>query len=82
MKKKIILVVILVISILWTNIAIALAATKTELQNQQSEIDNKIDQIFRGNELTFLEIAVAVGSREDLGRPKETAEDNKQLFME
>lgn len=49
---------------------------------EDSEIDNKIDQIFRGNELTFLEIAVAVGSREDLGRPKETAEDNKQLFME
>ena len=44
MKKKIILVVILVISILWTNIAIALAATKTELQNQQSEIDNKIEE--------------------------------------
>lgn len=44
MKKKIILVVILVISILWANIAIALAATKTELQNQQSEIDNKIEE--------------------------------------
>lgn len=44
MKKKIILVVILVISILWTNIAIALAATKTELQNQQSEINNKIEE--------------------------------------
>ena len=44
MRKKIIFVVLLIISILWTNIAITLAATKTELQDQQSEINDKIKE--------------------------------------
>lgn len=43
MKRKIIFVFILVIVIVSTNIAITLAATKTELQNQQSDLNNKIE---------------------------------------
>lgn len=31
--------------------------------------------------MAFLEIGVAVGSRDDLGRPKETPEENKEAFM-
>ena len=41
MKKKIVFVILIIISILWTNIAITLAATKTELQNEQSEIKDE-----------------------------------------
>ena len=44
MKKKIIFVTLIIISILWTNIAITLAATKTELQNEQNEINDKIEE--------------------------------------
>lgn len=44
MKKKIVFVILIIISILWTNIAITLAATKTELQNEQNEINNKIEE--------------------------------------
>ena len=43
MKKKVAFVFILVIVMLFTNIAITLAATKTELQNQQSNLNNKIE---------------------------------------
>lgn len=44
MKRKIIFVTLIIISILWTNIAITLAATKTELQNEQDEINDKIEE--------------------------------------
>lgn len=43
MKKKIIFVILLVTIMISTNIAITLAATKTELQNQQSDLNNKIE---------------------------------------
>ena len=44
MTKKVILVILIIISILWANIAITLAATKTELQNEQNEINDKIEE--------------------------------------
>ena len=44
MKKKIIFVSLMIIAILWTNVAITLAATKTQLQNEQNEINNKIEE--------------------------------------
>ncbi|MDO5556050.1 MAG: peptidoglycan DD-metalloendopeptidase family protein [Clostridia bacterium] len=43
MSKKIIFVTILIVLVLFTNIAITLAATKTELQNQQSDLNSKIE---------------------------------------
>ena len=43
MKKKILFMVMIVIIILSTNIAITLAATKSELQNQQSDLNSKIE---------------------------------------
>ncbi|MGN0414075.1 MAG: phosphonopyruvate decarboxylase [Agathobacter sp.] len=33
-------------------------------------------------ELSFIEVKCAIGSREDLGRPTTTARENKQMFME
>lgn len=32
--------------------------------------------------LTFIEVRCGIGAREDLGRPKTTARENKELFME
>lgn len=44
MRKRIIFVILIIISILGTNVAITLAATKTELQKEQNEINNKIEE--------------------------------------
>ena len=44
MKKKIIVAILLIILMLSTNVIIVFAATKSELQNQQSEIQDKIDE--------------------------------------
>ena len=44
MKKKILVAILLIMLILSTNVIITFAATKTELQNQQSEIQDKIDE--------------------------------------
>jgi murein DD-endopeptidase MepM/ murein hydrolase activator NlpD len=44
MKRKIVFVILLVIIILSVNIASTLAATKTELQNKQSEIEEQIEE--------------------------------------
>ena len=41
----------------------------------------KLSNIRGEQTLTFLEIMVSLGAREDLGRPKETAEENKKSFM-
>lgn len=69
------------VGIKYSNIAQSCGYPNVYYVCENSELDNKLDQIDRIKELTFLEIAVAVGSRDDLGRPKETANDNKQLFM-
>lgn len=44
MKKKIIVAVLLVIMLLSTNVIITFAATKSELQAEQNEIQDKIDE--------------------------------------
>lgn len=41
-----------------------------------------LQEITKEKQLCFLEVKVALGSREDLGRPKETTMENKALFME
>lgn len=48
----------------------------------EEALDNVLDCIRQSNELTFLEINVALGSRDDLGRPSESAEANKHSFMQ
>lgn len=44
MKKKIAVVLLLIVFILSTNVMMTLAATKSELQNQQNSIQNQIDE--------------------------------------
>lgn len=45
------------------------------------QLEKALATIRTEQKLTFLEIMVSVGSRDDLGRPKETAVENKQNFM-
>ena len=44
MKKKVVVAVLLIILTLSTNVIITFAATKSELQEEQNEIQNKIDE--------------------------------------
>ena len=44
-SKKILIVALLIVIILSTNLAVSLAATKSELQNKQSDINEQIKQI-------------------------------------
>lgn len=48
---------------------------------EETELQEELDVIRAKEEMTFLEILVAIGSRVDLGRPKETAEENRKVFM-
>lgn len=45
------------------------------------ELDSVLNKLEEGK-LTFIEIKVSVGSRDDLGRPKEKAIENRIRFME
>lgn len=45
------------------------------------ELKAALEKVSKEEGLTFIEIMVGVGSREDLGRPKETAVQNKNNFM-
>lgn len=48
---------------------------------KEDELQETLAKIRLDHEMVFLEIDVAIGSRDDLGRPKETAEENKLTFM-
>ncbi|WWR16300.1 phosphonopyruvate decarboxylase [Lachnospiraceae bacterium JLR.KK008] len=51
------------------------AATEAELLAVLQKIDER-------KEMTFVHVRTALGSRDDLGRPKETPQQNKKAFME
>lgn len=46
------------------------------------ELKDVLSRIRKSEKMVFLEVNVTIGSRGDLGRPRETAEDNKTAFME
>lgn len=48
----------------------------------EGELSDALQKIRHGRQMAFLEVMVAIGSRADLGRPKETAAENKELFMD
>lgn len=50
--------------------------------DNKEELAKALDEIKKNNKLTFLEVMVSIGARDDLGRPKESAVANKQNFME
>lgn len=50
--------------------------------DEEKALQETLAKIRTDHEMAFLEINVAIGSRNDLGRPKETAEENKISFME
>jgi phosphonopyruvate decarboxylase len=46
-----------------------------------AELDKALSDARENNELTFIEVKSAIGSRADLGRPTTTAKENKLAFM-
>ncbi len=48
----------------------------------EAELEAALDRIAHAESLVFLEVAAAIGAREDLGRPTTTAKQNKQAFMQ
>lgn len=50
--------------------------------NNFESLDKALESAKTADELTFIEIKSAMGSREDLGRPTTTAKHNKEIFME
>ncbi len=47
----------------------------------KEELKEVLEKVRNDKELTFIEIKVALSSRSDLGRPKESARENKESFM-
>lgn len=47
-----------------------------------AELENVLEEIREKEKLTFIQIKVAIGSRSNLGRPKESPEENKREFMQ
>lgn len=47
-----------------------------------NELDAMLEDIRNANVLCFMEVACAIGSREDLGRPTTTPIENRDAFME
>lgn len=45
------------------------------------QLQEAITQVKQLHELSFIEVKCALGSRDDLGRPKSSAADNKHAFM-
>lgn len=52
-----------------------------QVQDEEA-LKSCMEMVKNNKELTFVEVLVAIGSRDDLGRPKESAVENKKNFME
>lgn len=68
----------------WTAIASACGYPVCKQIKDETELQDYMRAINQQDEpsLTMVEVQVALGSRDDLGRPKETPIENKQAFME
>jgi len=63
-------------------IAAACGYEKVMSASTFEELDKALEDAKNANCLTFIEVKCQVGAREDLGRPRTTALENKQAFME
>ncbi|WP_394885813.1 phosphonopyruvate decarboxylase [Clostridium butyricum] len=63
------------------SIARACGYKRVYLANTLEELDFALKEIIERRELTLIEVKVNLESRKDLGRPNETAKENKEMFM-
>lgn len=66
----------------WGMIAQGCGYPRTFAPKTQEEVTEVFAQLGKDKGLCFLELKTAIGSRENLGRPKELPVENKMLFME
>ena len=59
----------------------SLGASKMFFAESPNELKQKIREFLSNSELTFLEVKIQPGSRDDLGRPTKTPVENKVSFM-
>lgn len=50
--------------------------------SNSSELDNAVKKVKKLDELCFIEVKASIGARGDLGRPTNTASENKKKFMD
>lgn len=65
----------------YAGVAEASGYRKCFLIEDKETINEKLDMAFREKGPVFIEIRVSMDSRSDLGRPKESAVENKEQFM-
>lgn len=53
----------------------------TYVVDKLEDLQQVLEKVRKEKKLSFVEVKVAMKSRADLGRPKETAEENKENFM-
>lgn len=65
----------------YSEVAKACGYTRTYQVQNIEELTSILKAVKEDRQLTFIEVKVALGSRTELGRPKETAVENKENFM-
>ncbi len=65
----------------YASIAKSCGYTNTYVVDNLHELQNVLSKVREEKQLSFIEVKVAMKSRLDLGRPKESAEENKVNFM-
>lgn len=63
------------------SVARACGYTKVYSISRLEELSNTLQKVKNKNELCLIDVKVSLESRKDLGRPKESAVDNKKNFM-
>lgn len=66
----------------YAEVAKACGYQKVYTVKTESELKDVLEQVKDNKELTLVEVMVSLDSRKDLGRPKETAKENRIHFME
>lgn len=66
----------------YAKVAAASGYPSAETVQDLAGLRDAMSRMKQERQLSFLEVKVALSAREDLGRPKETAAENKRAFME
>lgn len=69
-------------SVDFVSLALACGYRRAVRAESYESLKTELEKAKSACKLTFIEVPCAIGSRPDLGRPKEKPAENKQLFME
>ena len=66
----------------YAEVAKTVGYEETYMVDSLQGLKDTLENVKEKRKLIFIEIKVSMDSRKDLGRPKETAEENKKQFYE